>query len=924
MRTVKEGPLSAESTRRIERLTEASPLYALELRRNPWIAPWLEEPRNLRESFRFHAFLDTWREFAPDAANIGDDARLGALRRWRRLMSMRIAHRSVNDLADEPATVEELTLLAEFCLRECTLLSIRRWKERLGEPWDRARGAEARFCVLALGKLGGRELNFSSDIDLLYLYEGEGSCRKAGAETSLSNGEFYTKVAETITRALDERTEDGFLFRTDVRLRPEGAIGPLVRSLTELEYYYSTAGQTWERLALIKARGVAGSLELGAELLESLHGFRYPRHPPPSLLAEVAAMKARSDAEIVGSSALDRDVKLGTGGIREIEFVAQSLQLLNAGRYPFLQTHSTEQALELLARYGLMDASDAAMLGKTYWFLRKAEHRLQIREEEQTHLLPRKPEELAPIAASLGFDSAQDFTNSLRKRCGHAHRVYADLFAGRGVDTDFEAWWAFFSTERVPETIMRRIGRWFGGDPGAADALRIFACGGRHALITRELVVRFQHVAGVFDGFYRELARPLVTLARLARVAGLFGTHRQFLGFCAENPRLFRVFSILCDRSEAIVELLCAHPEIIEEVLRPEILRRRRSARDLDEDISAAARTSGFPEWLRLYVRAEQVRHAMGGILGDLRPEEIEAAISELADAVLRQLAMDSGVLVVALGKYGGAELAFGSDLDLLFVTESGMEEEAARVVDKIRAALGMGQAIGAAFALDLRLRPHGQAGPIATSIAALETSPRAGGGGQFWERQSLVRARAVAGPAPLAATFRAWLDGLIYSAPVSDAEIAQIGAMRARIEKELGGGPPGAAFKAGVGGLADIEFLTQALQLRHGHAHPSLRVPGTRGALRALALAGKLPPEAEARLLDNYEFLRRIETALRLDANRSVSLLPTDPADLEALARWVGFPDADRFMAEHLRRIGETRRIFDKMPHLLELCTLP
>ena len=914
-----EGPLSAESSGRIERLAAASPAYAHELQRQPGIARWLEEPRNLREPFRFQAFLDTWTEFAPGASDMDDDAHLGALRRWRRLMSMRIAHRSVNDIADERTAVEELTILAEFCLRECLERALRRWRERLGAPTEAKGGQPARFAILALGKLGGRELNFSSDIDLLYLYDGEGACVKGGAPMAVSNGEFYTKVAETITRALNERTEDGFLFRADVRLRPEGAIGPLVRSATDLEYYYATAGQTWERLAMIKARPVAGSLELGAELLESLHGFRYPRHPPPSLLEEVAAMKARSNAEIVGVDALDRDVKLGTGGIREIEFVAQSLQLLNAGRYPFLQTNSTEEALGLLARYGLMDGSDAARLVETYWFLRKVEHRLQIREEDQTHLLPEAPDELAAIAASLGYRSAGGFRDALAAGRGHAHAIYAELFADRRIDVEFEAWWTFFTTETVPAAVAGRIERWFGAGPKAADELRMFACGGRHVLITRELVVRFQHVAEAFDGFLRELARPLGTLARLARFAERYGTRRQFLGFCAENPALFRVFSILCDRSGSIVELLCAHPEILEEVLRPENLRRRRSARDLDADISSAAREPGFHDWLWLFVRAEQVRHALRGILGSLGPEEIEVSMTELADAVLRRLTRESGVLVVALGKYGGGEIAFGSDLDLLFVARDGREADAAAVVDAVRAALGRGGPLGAAFALDLRLRPHGQAGPEATSVAALEAYHRPGAGGQMWERQSLVRARVVAGPAPLAASFRAWRDRLLYAGPASDAQIAEVRAMRTRIEKELGSGPAGTPFKAGAGGLSDVEFLVQALQLRAGWARPELRVTGTRAAVRALAAARLIPEEDAGVLAQNYRFLRRVETALRLDANRTVSALPADQDDLEALARWLGFAGADPFMAEHLRRLGETRRIYDKMPSFLE-----
>ncbi len=914
-----EGPLSAESSQRIGRLAAASPLYGLELQRHPSIGRWLEEPHNLLEPFRFQAFLDTWNEFAPPSGARDDEADLGALRRWRRLMSMRIAHRSVNELADERATVEELTVLAEFCLRECMLRAMRRWEGRLGVPIDRHLGKPARFCIMALGKLGGRELNFSSDIDLLYLYEGEGTCVRDGAETPLSNEEFFTKVAETVTRWLNERTGDGFLFRTDVRLRPEGAFGPLVRSASELEYYYSTAGQTWERLALIKARPVAGSLEVGAEMLESLHGFRYPRHPPPSLLGEVAAMKARSDAEIVGADALDRDVKLGTGGIREIEFVAQSLQLLNAGRYPFLQTHSTEKALGLLARYELMDRADAAQLGETYWFLRRVEHRLQIREEEQTHLLPADPAEYAALAASLGYAGASDLTAEVESRRRHAHAVYADLFADRGIDLEFEAWWAFLTSDKVPPEIAGRLERWFGAEPNAADELRMFACGGRHVLITRELVVRFQHVAAAFDGFLHELARPLGTLARLARFAERYGTRWQFLGFCAQNPRLFRIFCLLCDRSGAVVGLLCAHPEIIEEVLRPEILRRRRNTRALGEEIRMASRSPGFTDWLWLYVRAEQVRHAVGGILGELAPEEIEAAMTMLADAVLRHLTRDSGVLVVALGKYGGAELSFGSDLDLLFVARDGAEAEAVRSVEAVRTALSPGGPLGPAFALDLRLRPHGLSGPAATSVAALDAYHGPGGGGQFWERQALLRARVVAGPPDLGSSFRSWRERLLFSRPLSHSQWMEIRAMRTRVEKELGAGPAGWAFKAGAGGLADIEFLVQTLQLRHGSSEPGLRVSGTRAALRAAAAAGLLPPTGSDELLGNYEFLRRIETALRLDANAAVTALPREPADLEALARWLGFPDSAAFLAEHLGRMVKTRQNYDKMPSLLE-----
>jgi [glutamine synthetase] adenylyltransferase / [glutamine synthetase]-adenylyl-L-tyrosine phosphorylase len=885
---------------RLERLALASPLYRSVLLRRPRVCLWLEQPRNRDVAYRYQALSDEWNTFsAAEGAAAGDDEEeLACLRRWRRLMSVRIAYRSVNALAGEEETTGELTRLAEFCLRRCVGIATARWKARLGEPRDGRSGEPARFCVLALGKLGGGELNFSSDIDLIYCHEGDGAL------------ELFTKVAETVTGMLSARTQDGFLFRVDVRLRPEGAWGPLVQPVSSMEYHYATAGQTWERMALVKARPVAGDLALGAELLEDLHPFRYPRRPPPSLLAEVAAMQSRSERELVGVEALDRDVKHGPGGIREIEFMVQSLQLLHAGRFPFFQTPSTAAALEQLVRYELMGPDDARFLGEAYWFLRKVEHRLQIREEGQTHELPADPALLAELATSLGFTGAGEFRAELDRRRQRVHALYAALFADREVDLEFEAWCEFFTTERTPSPVARRLDAWFGPGEAAAPALRLFVCGSHRPQVTRELVTRFQHLCAGFDVLVPQLAQPLVTLARLARCAERYGTRQQFLNACASNPHLLRALLLICDRSAYGAELLAAHPEILEEVLRPEMLRRRKSAADLRREL---AEGPGDADWLWLYARAEQMRAVIGELLGFLGVDEVEASLTALADAVLGRLFDGAGVLVVALGKYGGSELSFGSDLDLLFVSEEGAEEQAGAAVRAARHLLQRGRPLGPLFAVDLRLRPHGDAGPLVTTIRALEAyhSRAPGGTAQAWERQMLVRARVVCGPAPLARSFEAWTASILYARSLPQPERDELWRMRMRIERERDAGPPeGRSFKNGAGGLLDCEFLAQALQLEHGHRLPGLRVTGTRAALDALAATGIVPPGAAATLAANFAFLRRVEFALRRDSATAASTLPAEPAGRLLLARWLGYPDEESFMAEHLARMRGTRQL--------------
>jgi glutamate-ammonia-ligase adenylyltransferase len=353
---------------------------------------------------------------------------------------------------------------------------------------------------------------------------------------------------------------------------------------------------------------------------------------------------------------------------------------------------------------------------------------------------------------------------------------------------------------------------------------------------------------------------------------------------------------------------------VLEEVLRPEVLRKRKDRAALAVELAAGPGDDRALGWLWLYVKAEQVRYAIGELLGYLDIEEVEQSLSRLADAVLTHLLhrLDPAgrFLVIALGKYGGAELTFGSDLDLMLVARAPDALNAEPLVFELRRLVGFNRAQGSLFEIDLRLRPHGEAGPLVTTLESLDRYHR-DGSAQAWERQLLTRARIVTGPPDLTTDFLGWMDRLLYREPLSPADAGALWAMRGRIANERDAVVPRErAFKTAAGGLVDFEFLVQLLQLRHGQAESSLRQPSTRQGLRALAHARLLSAATVGKLLENYDFLKRIEILLRRDANKPVSLLGATAEERLPLARWLGFVDEAAFWAEHCRRMAETRTL--------------
>src|SRR5437588_992521 len=376
---------------------------------NPDILLWLSQPEICRQG-RDH--VDMANELYRMADNDVAVNNFRVLRRWKNKEITRIALRELANAAALEETTAELSQLAEICVREVFAHWNTKLRETFGPP-------AADFAILALGKLGGRELNHSSDVDLIFLYSEEGEL-----SPRLSYHQWFNRLAEKILETFALRDPEGALFRVDLRLRPEGSAGPLARSLESMENYYAGFGETWERIALIKARGIAGSRERAYEFLRQHQPFIYPRSPTPDLLDEIAKIKRRIERDIVGTANLERDVKLGRGGIREIEFVVQTLQFIHGGRHAFLQETSTLNALRGLARLELIPRNEVVDLDRAYRFLRQVEHRLQIEAEQQTHTLPREPAPLKRLARGLGFESSPSFSAELQKHMQNIRSVF--------------------------------------------------------------------------------------------------------------------------------------------------------------------------------------------------------------------------------------------------------------------------------------------------------------------------------------------------------------------------------------------------------------------------------------------------------------------------------------------------------------------
>jgi len=835
----------------------------------------------------------------------------------RALRARAVLHTLARDLtarADLTEVCGAVTTLAEVAIDAAATVVRRDLVARHGEPIGEESREPQPFVVVGMGKLGGAELNVSSDVDLVFLYPEEGETDGA---RPIANREFFERLGRRMNTTLADVTAAGFVFRVDMRLRPYGEAGPLALPFPAFEAYLVTQGRAWERYAWLKARALTGVPQ--ADLDAIVAPFVYRKYLDYDAYEGLRDVHRQIREQAARRDARD-DVKLGPGGIREIEFTVQAQQIVRGGRERALRVRNTRDALRALAAQECMPEAAVRALDDAYVFLRDVEHRLQYRDDEQTQALPADPAGLDALARAMRFDGAAAFRAALDARRREAGRQFDSVFGGRddGGATDAAADWT--RIWEAPEASEENAG-WlaragFDDPPALLATLARSRAGTRYAALpalSRErfdlLVPRMLAAASASPG----AAGAQPTFMRLFALLEAVARRSAYLALIIEHPPLLPRLATLMGASAWAADYLTRRPLLLDELLDARVL-----MAEPDHDAWRAelgrmlAEAQGDQERemdaLRHFQHAQAFRLLAQDLAGTLTVERLADHLSALADAILDAAlstcwahlagrdAKPPRFSIVGYGKLGGKELGYASDLDLVFLYDidpADPDPDASlarytRLAQRLNTWLTSTTAAGALYDTDLRLRPDGAKGLLATSLAAFKRYQREHA--WTWEHQALTRARWCAGDAAIGAAFEADRD-LLLRLPRDRAKLAaDVVEMRCRMH--AGHPNPTKLFdlKHDAGGMVDIEFVVQYLVLAFAHEHP--RLTGNLGNIALLRIAGELglvPAELAARVADAYREFRRAQHAIRLTGAPSARVDPESHAARRAdvVALW-------------------------------------
>lgn len=837
-------------------------------------------------------------------AVLDPDTAKRVLRQLRERIFCTLMVRDIGGLALLEEVTTSMTALAELAVSTAYRTMMAELSKIHGVPRDSASGVPQEMLIMGMGKLGGSELNVSSDIDLIMLYGEEG---ETGGPRRLSHHEFYGRLTQRMMPILADNDANGYVFRTDLRLRPDGDGGPLAWSLDALENYLLRQGREWERYAWLKARAMPArafadsQLEAQWQQLESLRiPFVYRKYFDFDAIAALRALRERINndwnrrAQARNGVEASHNIKLGDGGIREIEFVVQLTQLMRGGRQPTLQERNLLLALQAEHDAGVMPEAESRQLAQAYHFLRRTEHMLQYRADEQTHLLPSDPERRQALALAMGMNPAQ-FEETLASHRANVSRIFRNVFHLTGIGRTVAE--PGSSTEEEPEADASALGnleplarQHFGAE---ADSLlqRMRAMLDGHRMrslptLSRERVERL--LPAVLVAAARTDA-PQEAAVRLLDLIEQIAQRSAYLALLAEYPDILARLARIVGASPWAAQYLTQHPLLLDGLIDlralAEPLDVRQIAQQLRTELDACLLPDGAPDVERqMNLMRDTQRQASFQLLtqdleGTLSVEALADQLSSLADALLEETLyrvwpmvrregapLQPHFAIIAYGKLGGKELGYTSDLDLVFIYEDQDDyaEQYARLGRRMTSWLTTMTSSGRLYDVDLRLRPDGDAGLLAVSFDAFARYQREHA--WLWEHQALTRARFATGDAGAGSRFEALRREILLRRREPQALADEVRAMRQRISD--GHPNPGPLFdiKHDRGGMVDIEFITQYLVLRHAHEHPALLDNlGNIALLRIAGELGLLPPDLARRAGDAYRIMRRVQHNMRM-----------------------------------------------------------
>ena len=815
-----------------------------------------------------------------------DDALKRALRMLRRRVMLRTIARDLCGLAPLAEVMTTATTLAEITIARALARLDEQLAAQHGPPIGLASGREQQLHVVAMGKLGGAELNVSSDIDLIFTYAEDGETRGG---RPISNHEYFTRLGRRLIAALSEMTADGCVFRVDMRLRPYGDGGPLVSSFDALETYFIAQGREWERYAWIKARVLTG--DRGADLMELVRPFVYRRHLDYNAIAALRDLHRQIRTEVQRRDIAD-NIKLGPGGIREVEFVAQVFQLIRGGREPELRAQPTLAVLPLLERKNLLPAAAVAELTRAYGFLRALEHRLQYLDDQQTHDVPRTDADRALIAEAMDCPDYAAFETALAAQRSAVTRHFQDIFAASPEGGHALAYlWAEGADAVKSVEALAALG--FRRPEAVEQRLRGLRTGGRYREMSASGQSQLDRLIPLAIATAASGEDPDAALERLIDLLEAVSRRGAYLALLLEYPHVLSRLAEMMSASPWAAQYLTAQPILLDELLDaralyevpqwPGLARQLRSQMD-----GAAGDTERQMDILRHFKHAQTIRLTAQDLAGLLPLETLSDHLSDLACVVLEETlratwpahgapAASPRFAVIAYGKLGGKELGYASDLDLVFLYDDPAPEAAviyARFAQRINTWLTSLTSAGVLYDIDLRLRPDGASGLLVSPFASYREYQMEKA--WLWEHQALSRARFVAGDRGIGAEFESLRIEVLRKQRDLAALRREIVAMRQKMLEAHPNRSEQFDIKHDRGGLIDVEFAVQYLVLGHAHAHADLT--GNIGNLALLKLAARLGLLAEDRAQaahDAYRRLRQLQHSLRLKGEKYARIAP-------------------------------------------------